>query len=157
MPKFTPRTLKQNNAIHGLLGSWGINADEKAAMVSEITKGRTESTKEMSFDEANVMIDRLGGQPFSANVAKLSRRSVNHYRQQADVPQIVTQEHLGKLHREWFKKPGRTEEGLKKLCLGMLKDKQGNPLEKPRTTTECNKVIEAVKSMNKRKPKKEAA
>lgn len=157
MPKFKPRTLGQNSAIHGLLGSWGINAEEKAAMVADITKGRTESTKDMSFDEANVMIDRLGGQPFSANVAKLSRRSVNHYRQQANVPQIVTPEHLGKLNREWFKKPGRTEQGLKQLCQRILKDAQGNPLDRPRTTDECSKVIEAVKSMNKRAPKTAAA
>lgn len=48
----------QNKMLHGLLNKTGLMAD-KANIINGITKGRTESSKELSFDEARLMITWL--------------------------------------------------------------------------------------------------
>lgn len=138
MPK--KRTLKQNRIIHSLLTKRGFAADDKAQLVYDITKGRTESTKEMYESEADVMITRLGGKVSSFT----SRRTVNYRKQKAGIATVVSQKHLAEMKRLWFLKPHRTKAGLEAMCNRIFKNKR------PRTAQECSKIIEAIKSMNSR-------
>lgn len=59
----------QNKMLHGLLNKTGLMAD-KASIVSGITKGRSESSKELSFDEARLMITWLKQQPIPLRQAQ---------------------------------------------------------------------------------------
>ena len=154
MPKFNPRTLKQNSAIWSLANKRGLSNEELQNKAYEVTK-RTKHLSKLSFDEANKLIKELGGRPFPSFTR--SRRP------KVGTPQPVTEEHLRKMESLWFAKSHRTAVGLRTLCNRMLKDADGNPLDRPTTAHECNKVIEAIKAMNKRdnifqfnKPTKEA-
>lgn len=155
MSKFEPRTTGQVRRMFGLGKPLGCGLEELQELAFDVTKGRTSHLSELSFDEANGIIKRLGGQPFRS-VSSQSRRTVNYHRQQAGVDQLVTTEHIKKMESLWFKKPERTAEGLTTLCMRILvvRDPATGEVmrrqEKPRTTKECNKVIEAIKSMNKR-------
>lgn len=144
--KFIPRTNAQNKALHSLLSKHGFDADSKAEMVYFYTDGRTERSSEMSFDEANRMIHKLGGQPFTAtpSISGKSRRAVNLKNQKAGIKSIVSPTHIDLMNRLWRLRDGRTPEGLKALSQRIIRK------DKPATSTECNKVIEAIKSMNSR-------
>ena len=148
MPRFNPKTTKQNAAIFGLGSKRGLAHDDLRDLCSDVTKGRTDQISKISFEEANEMIHQLGGRPFPAFAG--SRRTQNYHRQKAGIESIVTKQHLAKMEKEWFAKPTRTAVGLREFCNRMLKDANGNPLDKPRTTKECNKVIEGIKAMNRR-------
>ena len=138
------RTLKQNLIIHARIGKTpDFSADDKAAMVLDITNGRERSTKELSKDEADVMIERLGG-----STSPVSVRAAQYHRQKAGVPQIVTQKQLKKIDKGWTRFDHRTDFGLQKLCWNVIKK------ARPATTKEANKIIEAIKSMNEREDKK---
>ncbi len=145
MPKFRPRTKAQNSAIHSLLNKFNFDRDSKAEMVADITDGRTESTREMSFVEANVMITRLGGNAF-ANTGEPARprRTDNYHRQKAGVQQLATSTHID-LMRTRARKRGITEDGLGDLSARV---NRGN--RTPRTSKEVSRVIEAIKAMNAR-------
>lgn len=144
--KFIPRTKAQNSALHSLLSKHGFDADSKAEMVYFYTDRRTEHSSEMSFDEANRMIHKLGGQPFTAAPEHngKSRRAVNYQNQKAGVKTIVSPTHIDLMNRLWRLREGRTPEGLIALSQKIIKK------DRPATSTECNKVIEAIKSMNRR-------
>lgn len=140
------RTSQQNRIIHSLVGKWKFTPDDKAELVFDITNGRTCSTKELTFDEANVMIHRLDGRPVVAQpLAGKSPRTVNYHRQKTGVEQIATPTHKDLMRSLWRKVEGRTDEGLARLSARV---NQG--LENPRTTKQVNRVIEAIKSMNAR-------
>jgi len=143
MKKPTLRTKAQNSLMFGLAGKAGVSHDDLRDWTAEITNGRTEHTSELYYSEAVEIIDRLQNY-LNPQQTQPSLRTVQYRRQQAGVEQIVTQEHLQKLNDLWFAKKDRTPSGLESLCFRMLK------LNKPRTTKDCNKVIEAVKAMNKR-------
>lgn len=152
MPNFTPRTTDQNSRMHGLASERGVGRDGLHELAAEITNGRTESTSQLSFDEANRVIERLGGEPLPpAGAAPLSIRSQQSRRQKAGVKQIVSASQLELMQQLWHARAGRTRDGLKALCRKVNKG-----LDRPRTTEQCNRVIEAIKSMNKR-PLKEAS
>ena len=139
MPK--PRTLAQNRVIHSLLNSKGIDADLKAEMVTRITKGRTSHTSAMHFGEANQLITELGGDAIDA-----SRRTQQLHRQKAGVVQMMTAEQRTLLEGLACKRWGAEwAHPCAALCRRMLKGKAF-----PRTTTEGNKIIEAIKAMNAR-------
>ncbi len=53
------RTQSQNKRLYGLFGRLGIDEDTKRAMVSAITRGRTEHTSELTVEEANELISAL--------------------------------------------------------------------------------------------------
>lgn len=144
MPKFYPRTLKQNNALHKLLDQRGFAQEDKADMVFDFTKGRTEHSSEMSFDECNAMITHLGGQAFPKS-GTTPRRTTNYRRQQAGIEQIASPTHKDLMRNLWRKKDDRTDEGLESLSARVNKG-----LRIPRTTKEVNRVIEAIKAMNRR-------
>ncbi|MBS1793378.1 MAG: hypothetical protein JSS81_05965 [Acidobacteria bacterium] len=136
------KTTAQNRAIFGLGAKLGCGKEELRELAYDVTGGRTDALSKLTFDEANGMIQRLGGRPFTKTFN--SRRTENYHRQKAGVETIVTTEHLEKLSKLWFAKPHRTAEGLEALCQRI------NKTPKPRTAKECSRVIEAIKSMNKR-------
>lgn len=151
-----PKTLQQNRAIFGLGQKRGCAHEDLRELAFDVTNGRTDSIKELNFDEANGMILRLGGRVFTPQFG--SKRTEQHHRQRAGISQIATAKHL-KLMKDLAAKRNMTEDGLERLCRRML-DKPA-----PRTTSDTNKIIEAIKAMNKRdatfgafnKDKKEAA
>jgi hypothetical protein len=87
MPKFQPRTIKQNNAIFGLAAKHGVDHESLRDLAAEVSDGRVDRMGQLSFDEANKIIHRLGGEPFSGNGQP--RRTTNYQRQQAGVQQIA--------------------------------------------------------------------
>ncbi|KAK0039534.1 DUF1018 domain-containing protein [Biomphalaria pfeifferi] len=135
------RTLAQNKLMHGYAAKCGLSHDDLRDYASEISNGRTDHTSELYTHEAAEIIDRLQK---IAEPQKTPRRTIQYRRRNAGVDQIVTADQLNLLNNLWFAKEGRTANGLEMLCNRIIKR------EKPRTTKECNKVIEAVKSMNNR-------
>lgn len=138
MPKF--RDLQQNKVLWGLFNAWGFDREAIDEMAEDVTGGRTKHTSKLYFNEANEVIKRLQGSPTSPT---------RTYRKAGE----VTSTHIDFMRRIWREVEGRTDEGLKSLCRRMLKDENGNPLDKPITSTQCNKVVEAIKAMNKREVK----
>ncbi|MDB9473479.1 MULTISPECIES: hypothetical protein [Nostocales] len=55
----TTRTIQQSNRIHAMLAQLGVDKDTKKSMLSELTGGRTSSTKDLSKDEADKFINQL--------------------------------------------------------------------------------------------------
>lgn len=140
-----PKTPAQNKAIWALASKRGF-AEEDLRDLCEQEFG-SRSISKLTFDKANHLISKLGGNPFPT--AELSRRGVQYHRQKAGVEQLPSQTHISlmwKLARE----RGMTDDGLASLCWKML----GH--SKPRTTKETSKVIEALKAMNKRDANKAA-
>jgi hypothetical protein len=148
------RTKAQNSLMHGYASKCGLSKDDLRDYASEISNGRTDHTSELYTHEAAEIIDRLQK---IVEPKKTPLRTVQYRRRNAGVDQIVTQDQLQKLNDLWFAKEGRTQNGLEMLTNRIIKK------DKPRTTKECNKIIEAVKAMNSRdnvlnfSKKKEAA
>lgn len=146
MPNPTPKKHFQIQRLFGLAKPKAELADIDtheylADLAHGVTLGRTSSLKEITFEEANDMIEALGGVKFSLFK---SRRTENYHRQQAGIKTIVTAAHLEKMTELWFAYPHRTEAGLIAICQRTIK------VDHPRTAEECNKIVEAIKSMNKR-------
>lgn len=138
MSKPQPKQQFQIRRMFGL-------AKDKALAAGMETKEYLESIAKkqlstLTFDEANDVIVTLGG---AAMTRKFSRRTVNYHRQVAGVKAVETEAHLDFM-QELAKLRGMSDEGLEKMGTRMLKHWP------PRTTEEGNKVIEALKSMNKR-------
>ncbi len=53
------RTLTQNSRLHALLNELGVDSETKREMVFNYTNGRTTSTKELTIDECNELINSL--------------------------------------------------------------------------------------------------
>jgi len=142
MPK-KMRTTAQNSMMFALAAKAGVTHEDLREWVFDLTGGRTEHTSELYHDEAIKIIDRLDAiaNPHKEK-QKWSPRTVQRRRHEAGVPQIVTVEHLAKMNALWFKVEGRTKSELESLCIRSIK------VEKPRTTKECNSIIEAIKAMN---------
>lgn len=138
-----PRTKGQNSLMFALANQVGVTHNDLKDWTFEITNGRTEHTSELYYSEAVKIIDRLQSY-VKKQTGKVSQRTIQYRRQQAGIKQIVTQDQLDKIQREWKEVEGRTPSGLESLCFRILK------YDKPRTTADANKVIEAIKSMNKR-------
>lgn len=149
MPKFQPKTTKQLRAIFALAKPLNCAKEDLEELAADVSGGRVDRLSMLSFAEANEIIRRLGGEPF--NGSGTPRRTVNYQRQQAGVQQIAQPDHL-QMMRDLAAGRGWTEATLNGFCRRMLK---GNSL--PRTTAETNKIIEALKAMNKRDRVKEAA
>lgn len=49
---------KQNSRLHGLLASLGLT-EEKENIISEFTEGRTKSSRDLSEEEADALIEKL--------------------------------------------------------------------------------------------------
>lgn len=142
MSKTQPKTHAQIKRIFGLGHKLGMSDDDLRELAYDVTGGTIESLSMLSFAQANGVIKRLGGDAMSANFTP--RRTRNYHNQQAGIKTIVTAAHLEKLDAEWFAFAHRTADGLARLAQRIIKS------DRPRTSDECNKVIEAVKSMNGR-------
>lgn len=136
-----PKTNRQNRAIFKLKEQRGLTHDQLRELCAEESDGQICFVHDLDFETANRVIHRLGGTPFAA--AGQSRRSVQRRRQKAGVRQLATKPHL-KLMRDLAAKRGITSNGLKAICQQTIKN------DAPATTAETNKIIEALKSINKR-------
>lgn len=140
--QFVPRLIKQNNRIFGLAAKRGLDHDQLREFAKEVSEGRAVRLSEISFDEANDIIKRLGGDPLPRQ--ELSARTERHRRYKAGIDRIAGADQL-KLMRDLAARRGITEDGLERLCRRMLKGRHY-----PRTSAEVSKIIEAIKAMNKR-------
>lgn len=131
MVNVRPKSTQQVRAIYGEAKRRGLDNDA----LHEIVGG---SIKALSFAEAQKVIQRLKADSF------VPLRTLQYRRAKAGVQQIVTDEMLTLIaelasQRKW------SPETLQNFCVRQCKKKA------PRTTVDANKVIEALKSMNKRK------
>ncbi|MEO8649164.1 MAG: hypothetical protein ABI539_08365 [Acidobacteriota bacterium] len=146
MPKFQPKTHAQIKRIFGLAKPLGCSQEDLRELAADVTGGRVERLSLLSYDEANAMIHRLGGEPLLTS--RTPRRTVNYHRQQAGVQQIAQHGHT-KLMHDLAAGRGISPEGLQNLCRRMLRGSSH-----PRTTAETNTIIEALKAMNARDARK---
>lgn len=142
MPKPKPKTTDQLRAIFGLGKKLHCTKEDLEDLASDVTSGRVGRLSTLSFDDANAMIHRLGGEPFDP-VGPTPRRTVNHRRQKAGIRQIETVKHLN-LIDELARLRNMSPAGLEKLCRRMIKK------SRPTTTEDGNKIVEALKAMNRR-------
>lgn len=129
------KTPAQVRIIFGLAKSRGLTDDELRSIVEELTGSR--SISQLSRSEAEKVINRLNGR------AVTPRRTVQHRRRQAGVPQIASPAHLD-LMRSLARRRGMGDKGLEQLSIRQCGHYP------PRTTAETNSVVEALKAMNKR-------
>lgn len=146
MPKPRPKTNAQIRRMFGLAKPKAeaarMDTHEYLADVALIqTERRTSSLAELTFDEANKCIRSLGGDPLSRR--GISKRTENYRKQQAGVKSIETENHLNFID-ELARLRGMTPEGVEKLATRM------HVPWPPRTTEQGNKIVEALKAMNKR-------
>lgn len=138
------KTVEQNRAIFGLGHKLSMETDDLRDLAEDVSGGRTRSLKEITFDEANAIIVRLGGEAFPPDGSPaVPRRTVNHRKQQAGVVTLASPAHLKKMD-DLAAARGISPEGLERMCFRMLRSKR------PKTAKGCNAVIEALKSMAKR-------
>ena len=145
MTKFQP---KKNFQIQRMFGLAKPIADQSGQDVKEYLESlaftvtmRTERLSELSFDEANDMIEKLGGNRFV--LLRRSRRTENYRKQQAGIKTIETDAQL-KLINDLAAMRGWTAESLVKFCQRVIKK------DSPTTTEEGNKIAEGLKAMNQR-------
>lgn len=136
------KTLAQNKAIFGLGAKMKCSHEDLQELAYDVTAGRTASIAKLSFEEANGMIVRLGGRAFSPNPP--SRRTEQYHRQKEGVQAIATATHLDYMRR-LARGRNMSDQGL-----GDLSSKVNKGERSPRTSKEVNRVIEAIKVMNKR-------
>lgn len=129
------KSAAQVRRIYGLAKEKGLDNDELHALVEEAT--RKTSIARLNVTEADAVIARLGGEPLAA------RRTVQYRRRRAGVPQIAQASHL-KLMHGLARHRGIGDEGLAALAERM------NVPYPPRTTADTNKLVEALKAMNRR-------
>lgn len=138
MKNSQPKTTEQLRVIFGLGKKLNCAKEDLEEMAGKRLSALT-------FDEANGMITRLGGDAFPSPAGPAPRRTQNYRKQKQQIKTIVTPAQLDKLDRLWFKYGHRTLSGLEAIC-----KRVNRGAKTPRTTEECNRVIEAVKSMNAR-------
>jgi hypothetical protein len=115
-------------------------------LASSLSDGKNAQLSKLTFKAANAIIAKLGGRAFG--IGKMSKRTEQFHHQQAGVKRIETSQHLALIER-LARGRGMTSEGLENLCRRIL----GRRLDEdaaPRTTDEGNKIVQALKAMNKR-------
>lgn len=149
--KFRERTNQQNAAFHRLIGSRGLTNEDKSELVFDITNGRTESSKSMSFDEMNFAIKKLGGTEFSS---RLKRKTTFYPKSKSNIVLIdpISPEALFTLNEYRQKLPRLiADDAFCKLCKTVIK----KPF--PTRVGDGQKMIECLKSMSRRAAKLEVA
>jgi hypothetical protein len=131
-----PKNYGQVQAIHAEAKRRGLDEDALRDLVESATR-RTRSIAALTHAEANKVIQHLKGNSF------VPLRTLQYRRKKAGIQQIVTDEQqtlIAELasQREW------SPETLQKFCKRQCKR------ERPLTTADANKVIEALKAMNRR-------
>ncbi|HZT60981.1 MAG TPA: phage protein GemA/Gp16 family protein [Pyrinomonadaceae bacterium] len=129
------KTLAQVRRIFGLAKERDLNDDELRSIVEEETGQRHISA--LSRHDAQKVINRLGGSH------RAPRRTVQHQRKQAGIVQLAQPAHL-ELLRDLARQRNMSEEGLARIA-----ERMRLPYP-PRTTADTNKLVEALKSMNRR-------
>ncbi len=143
------RSKRQNNAIWALKVKARLSEDDFRALVFEARQSVDESTKNLTFHQANNLIKRLGGTPIPE--AKIyvvkgrakSKRTEQYHHQQFGINRIHTEPHLQK----WVaagKAVGFDETALQNFTRNMIRERI------PSTTKKTNIVIEALKKMHGR-------
>lgn len=143
MPNFKPKSTEQLRAIFGLGRNVGCTKEDLEELAADVTGGRVERLSLLSWGEANAMIARLGGEPFSASGSPVPRRTENYRNQRAGIKRIESRQHL-ELIASLAQSRNMSPEGLERLCRRMIKKPS------PVTTAEGNKIVEALKAMNAR-------
>lgn len=137
--KTTPaRGLKSTSQVRCIFGCAKralLSDDELRAIVEEVTGQR--SIAALSRYDADRVIVRLGGQPLTP------RRTTQHRRRRAGVSQLATASQLD-LMRSLARHRNMSDEGLERLSIRQCGHYP------PRTTADANKVIEALRAMNRR-------
>lgn len=146
MPKNTKKKTRsvediQRGAMWALVRKNMSDSDFRE-WIFDLTNDKSESSSDLTFEQKNHVIEKLGGRPFTKPTK--SRRTENHNKQKAGIDTLVTPTYMDAMRKRWREIPGRTDEGLEALCLRTIK------AAKPRTMKECQKMIEAIKSMNLR-------
>jgi hypothetical protein len=137
------KTSTQIRAIFGLAkrNRFELDDDAKAGLAVVASNGRTDRLSLLTFAEANVAIKNLGGEPFEPRY--VPRRTENYRRPKAGVKQIAQPAHLELMYKLAAQR-NMSSDGLERMGRRMIKTWP------PRTTDETNKVVEALKSMNRR-------
>lgn len=130
------KTTNQVRAIHAEARKRGIDPDTLHDLVENVTR-RTRSIAALTHAEAQKVIQRMKGDGF------VPLRTLQHHRQKSGIPVLVRPEQLTLIaelssQRDW------SVETLATFCKRQCKR------EMPRTTSDANKVIEALKAMNRR-------
>lgn len=143
------KTNAQIKCIFGLAKKRGVELDDdtKAGMAATASAGRVGRLSLLSFDEANVVIKNLGGDPIRSG-GNTPRRTLNHHKQMTGVTTLASPAALAQMER-LAEGRGISADGLARMCNKTIKKPY------PRTAQECSKIIEALKAMNARD--KEAA
>jgi hypothetical protein len=138
-----PKSVGQVRCIFGLARKHGLDNDLLHDVVLSVTSadGRQgkKSIAALTFDEADLVIAHLKGSEYKST----PRRTVHYRRKKAGVSQVAQPAHLA-LMRDLARQRNMSDEGLSDLAKRIIKHYP------PRTTSETNKVIEALKSMNRR-------
>jgi hypothetical protein len=134
------KSIVQVRHIFGLARQCSLSEDLLRDTVESVTK-RTRSIAALTSDEANLIIAHLQ----SKADKQTPRRTVQYRRRRAGAKQIATASpsHL-ELMRSLARTRSMSDEGLEQLSTRIIKHYP------PRTTAETNKVIEALKAMNRR-------
>lgn len=135
-----PKTHIQLQRIFGLAKRLDITKDDLEALAAEVTGGRCERLSLLSFEQANAVITRLGGDAV-ADLSPVPARTLRYRRKKAGVVQIAGSSQIA-LIDDLAAKRNISADGLERLCRRMLK---GSP--RPRTSIDANKIIEALKAM----------
>ncbi len=133
-----PKSTGQVRCIFGLARQKGIGDELLRETVLSVTQ-RTNHISQLTSVEADAVIARLKGPDYKPT----PRRTVQHRRKRAGVKQVAQPAHLDLMH-SLARQRGMTEEGLEQLAHRVCK------CFPPRTTSDTNKVIEAIKAMNRR-------
>lgn len=132
---YPSKTSAQVRRIFGLARARGLDEAELHTLVSDATTKT--SIAALNITEADAVISRLGGEPLAA------RRTLQYRRRKAGVSQVVQHgqlELIAKLASQRHWSAAALVEFCRRQC-------GHHPL---RTTADANKVIEALKSMNRR-------
>ena len=139
------KTKSQLGRIFGLANSLGMTDAERRDVCQKVSGQR--SLKSLSKNQADAMIREMGGTPMLVKYKKgePSLRTKQLHRQKANVLQFETQAHLS-LIRDLAALAGISEEGWQSISKKM---NRGAAI--PKTTKQGNNLIEALKSMLRRK------
>lgn len=132
------KSYDQVKAIFGAAKECGIDPGEPLRDVVEDVTRRTRSIKALTHAEAEKVIKRLKGDSF------VPTRTLQWRRQKAGIKQLVQDSQLTLIARLASQRDGWTGESMTKFCRKMIKR------DRPITTDEANKIIEALKAMNRR-------
>jgi hypothetical protein len=132
------KSTGQVRCIFGLARKNGLSDELLHETVLSVTK-RTDHISLLTSREADLVIAHLKGKDYKPT----PRRTVQHRRNRAGIKQVAQPAHLDLMH-SLARQRGMSNEGLERLSTRVCK------CYPPRTTSDTNKVIEAIKAMNRR-------